>query len=121
MSDQGKAKVLNAMTEYEDLAHYHYTNFSQFLGNKTTSTAVNFQAKNKLAKLNKSQFSELVTDVNDEIDRRKSNSAAYLSFVSDYPVKRNQAREKLSTLNEKRFMDLAADVLGELTRRYPQW
>lgn len=109
------------MIPFEELATFHYNNFTKFLGEKYSSTAANFQAKNKLAKLNKSQFSELATDVNDEINRRMANSADYLPFVNEFPLKRNQAREKLSTLNEKRFMDLAADVLGELTRRFPSW
>jgi hypothetical protein len=108
------------MVEYQDLAHFHYTNFSQFLGKKSSSTT-NFQAKNKLAKLSPAQFSELATDVNDEINRRKSDEDDHLPPVSEYSAKRNLAREKLSTLSTKRFMDLSADVLGELLRRFPEW
>jgi hypothetical protein len=109
------------MVEYQELAHYHFSNFSQFLGPKSSSAADNFQARNKLAKLTSSQFSELATDVNDEIERRKANIDEYLPIMDKYPPKRNQAREKLSSLNERRFMDLAADVLGELLRRFPEW
>ena len=109
------------MASPEELANYHYNNFNNFLGSKSSSTVLNYQAKNKLAKLTKSQFSELATDVNDEIERRKMNTADHLPFINEYPMKRNQAREKLSTLNEKRFMDLASDVLAELISRYPAW
>jgi hypothetical protein len=108
------------MLEYEDLVHQHYTNFTQFLGNRSSSTA-NFLAKNKLAKLSSEQFSELATDVNDEINRRKSKQEDHLPAVNEYSVKRNQARQKLCTLNDKRFMDLASDVLAEILRRFPEW
>ncbi|KAI8986946.1 hypothetical protein BDB01DRAFT_784030 [Pilobolus umbonatus] len=75
-------------------------------------------ARQKLSKLNNTQFHELATDVYDELLRRideRSNP----SMREEFHPRRNQARQKLATLSSSRFRDLASDVYHELKRRYP--
>lgn len=79
-------------------------------------------AREKLTRLNKQQFSELSTDVHDELQRRQDvqQLLPHLPGRDDFHPKRNQARQKLSTLPKSRFRDLASDVFFELERRYPE-
>ncbi|WFD28550.1 component of the polarisome [Malassezia nana] len=79
-------------------------------------------AREKLTRLNKQQFSELSTDVHDELERRQDvqQLLPHLPGRDDFHPKRNQARQKLSTLPKSRFRDLASDVFFELERRYPE-
>eukprot|EP00833_Pecoramyces_ruminatium_P009935 jgi/Orpsp1_1/1183967/evm.model.c7180000087424.1 len=77
-------------------------------------------ARDKLMKLNKSQFQELSTDVYDEMMRRTDEHAyPFLPVRDDFHPKRNQARQKLATLSTNRFRDLATDIYYEIERRFP--
>ncbi|KIJ51216.1 hypothetical protein M422DRAFT_26642 [Sphaerobolus stellatus SS14] len=82
-------------------------------------------AREKLTRLTKQQFSELSTDVYDELMRRNNNKVGnevpFLPLRQDFHPKRNQARQKLATLPIPRFRDLAGDVYFELCRRYPEF
>ena len=73
--------------------------------------------KTKLNKLQKSQFTELLNDVTDEITRRKAQEQPFLPIIETYHPKRNQARQKLATLADKRFADLVCDLFSEVQVR----
>lgn len=83
------------------------------------------KAREKLKKLTKIQFSDLSTDVYDEMQRREHISAdpsnpnlpKYLASQPNYHPKRNQARQKLAALPPSRFKDLVNDVLFEIGNR----
>ncbi|KAI3631946.1 hypothetical protein MIR68_009782 [Amoeboaphelidium protococcarum] len=83
-------------------------------------------ARDKLTRLNGSQFHELSTDVYDEMNRRlipgneNGEKVQFLPVNDSFHQKRNQARQKLATLSMNRFKDLASDVFSELERRYPE-
>ncbi|KAN0062694.1 component of the polarisome [Thecaphora frezii] len=82
-------------------------------------------AREKLTRLSKQQFTELSTDVYDELMRRQNNakngnSTPFLAVRDEFHPKRNQARQKLATLPKNRFKDLASDVFFELERRFPE-
>lgn len=91
-----------------------------------TSTRV-AKAREKLKKLTKIQFSDLSTDVYDEMKRRElvsndPNNASlpkFLASQTNYHPKRNQARQKLAALPPSRFKDLVNDVLFEIDNRIP--
>jgi hypothetical protein len=99
--------------------------------------------------LSKQQFTELSTDVYDELMRRLSNGRSgvgewqptrarariacalaegrpcraempHLAVREEFHPKRNQARQKLATLPKTRFKDLSSDVFFELERRFPE-
>ncbi|KXN72078.1 hypothetical protein CONCODRAFT_69292 [Conidiobolus coronatus NRRL 28638] len=78
-------------------------------------------SKSKLSKLPKNEFLELVTDVYDELIRRKetNNCVPFLPKSSAYHPKRNMVRQKLSTLSQPKFSALAEDVILEITSRFP--
>lgn len=84
--------------------------------------SVSGRAKDKLGRLSQVQFSELCSDVSDEISRRNKDpiELPFLLVRTDFPQKRNQARQKLATLAESRFQELACEIYYELERRYPQ-
>ncbi|KAJ3271005.1 component of the polarisome [Terramyces sp. JEL0728] len=121
-----KAMVLKQQKELSELARQHYRLFTDFLrvdlpqlrsqtGNSRSS------AREKLTRLSKNQFSELSTDVYDELNRRlKDTSVPYLSVNEMYHPKRNQARQKLASLQVGRFKELVSDVFFEIERRFPQ-
>lgn len=80
------------------------------------------KARQKLLKLSQTHFTELATDVHDELQRRISDSPdtpKYLLPKDETHPKRNQARQKLALLSTGRFNDLATDILYDLERRYP--
>jgi hypothetical protein len=81
------------------------------------------KARQKLQKLSRVHFSELSTDVYDELMRRVNPSPHETQFLmarDDIHQKRNQARQKLALLSPSRFNDLASDILYEIERRFPQ-
>ncbi|KAJ3094223.1 component of the polarisome [Phlyctochytrium planicorne] len=107
--------------QYDALRQYleaYLQTQKQQSGSQSTQRA---SAREKLTKLTKQQFSELATDVYDEMKRRQlnSNDAPFLSVRDDLHAKRNQARQKLATLPTSRFKDLASDVYYEIERRHP--
>lgn len=113
----------------QELPHYQQA-LESFLENSqgdltpATSTRV-AKAREKLKKLTKIQFSDLSTDVYDEMKRRESESIdpgnssvpKFLSSQPNYHPKRNQARQKLAALPPSRFKDLVNDVLFEISNR----
>ncbi|OLL23514.1 hypothetical protein NEOLI_001253 [Neolecta irregularis DAH-3] len=107
----------------------HHATLLRFLqeqpGNITlTDEGRSNKARDKLTRLSRAQFSELSTDVYDELLRRgvpaTSANSAFLLPRDHYHPKRNQARQKLASLPTLRFKDLVADVFFELQRRFPQ-
>ncbi|WFD21048.1 component of the polarisome [Malassezia caprae] len=108
------------------LARSYYVELLQFFRTQPARysllTTSRSNAREKLTRLNKQQFSELSTDVHDELQRRQDvqQQMPYLPGRDDFHPKRNQARQKLSTLPKSRFRDLASDVFFELERRYPE-
>lgn len=82
-------------------------------------------AREKLTRLSQQQFTELSTDVYDELMRRITNARTgseipHLAVREEFHPKRNQARQKLATLPRTRFKDLSSDVFFELERRFPE-
>ncbi|KAJ3290305.1 component of the polarisome [Borealophlyctis nickersoniae] len=109
-----------AATHYESLRQYLASYLqSQRSGNNPSNQRSS--AREKLTRLTKQQFTELSTDVFDEMNRRQLNSqeAPFLPVRDDFHPKRNQARQKLATLPSGRFKDLASDVYFEIERRFP--
>jgi acyl carrier protein phosphodiesterase len=95
-------------------------------GNLTPSTSSRVvKAREKLKKLTTTQFSDLSTDVYDEMKRREINRldpdninmVKFLPSQPNYHPKRNQARQKLAALPPSRFKDLVNDVLFEINNR----
>ncbi|WFD24728.1 component of the polarisome [Malassezia equina] len=113
-------------TDASQLARMYYVELLQFFRTQPARhsllTASRASAREKLTRLNKQQFSELSTDVHDELQRRQDvqQLMPYLPGRDDFHPKRNQARQKLSTLPKSRFRDLASDVFFELERRFPE-
>ncbi|KAI8822407.1 uncharacterized protein EV422DRAFT_523906 [Fimicolochytrium jonesii] len=110
-----------AATHYEHLRSYltSYLQSQRDAGNPSNQRT---SAREKLLRLTKQQFSELSTDVFDEMNRRllDSKDVPFLPLRDDFHPKRNQARQKLATLPNSRFKDLASDVFYEVERRFPQ-
>jgi len=112
--------------DVNQLARTYYVELLQFFRTQPARhsllTPSRANAREKLTRLNKQQFSELSTDVHDELQRRQDmqQQMPYLPGRDDFHPKRNQARQKLSTLLKSRFRDLASDVFFELERRYPE-
>ncbi|KAF8645357.1 hypothetical protein AX16_007860 [Volvariella volvacea WC 439] len=76
-------------------------------------------AKGRLATLAIPQFDELVTDIMDEVARRKwKPSEPYLRAEDAMHPKRNEARKMLSALGDDKLRSLASDVQFEMSRRY---
>lgn len=95
-------------------------------GNLTPATSSRVaKAREKLKKLTRIQFSDLSTDVYDEMQRREATRLdpdnpslpKYLASQPNYHPKRNQARQKLAALPPSRFKDLVNDVLFEIGNR----
>ncbi|ANB13802.1 Spa2p [Sugiyamaella lignohabitans] len=117
----------------DTIASYHHT-FCQFTGHYNGiwdgsrgdgnggPSAPGSKARQKLEKLSKVHFSELSTDVYDELVRRVDplpHETEFLAPRDNIHRKRNQARQKLAMLSPSRFNDLASDILYEIERRYP--
>lgn len=113
----------------QNLPHYQRS-LEEFLassqGSLTPSTSSRvMKAREKLKKLTTIQFSDLSTDVYDEMQRRETNksnpndpdSLKFLPSQTNYHPKRNQARQKLAALPPSRFKDLVNDVLFEINNR----
>ncbi|GAC96071.1 hypothetical protein PHSY_003650 [Pseudozyma hubeiensis SY62] len=114
--------------EIKRVGRSHYVELLGFLRShlaKVEQTAPRSNAREKLTRLSKQQFTELSTDVYDELMRRQNNvkngsSQPFLAVRDEFHPKRNQARQKLATLPKNRFKDLASDVFFELERRFPE-
>lgn len=114
--------------EIKRVGRAHYVELLGFLRShlaKVEQTAPRSNAREKLTRLSKQQFTELSTDVYDELMRRQNNakngsSQPFLAVRDEFHPKRNQARQKLATLPKNRFKDLASDVFFELERRFPE-
>ncbi|KAJ1019510.1 hypothetical protein NDA18_005991 [Ustilago nuda] len=114
--------------EIKRVGRSHYVELLGFLRShlaKVEQTAPRSNAREKLTRLSKQQFTELSTDVYDELVRRQNNakdgnSQPFLAVRDEFHPKRNQARQKLATLPKNRFKDLASDVFFELERRFPE-
>ncbi|KAJ3044724.1 component of the polarisome [Rhizophlyctis rosea] len=109
-----------ASTHYESLRQY-LSSYLQSQRNAGGPSNQRSSAREKLTRLTKQQFTELSTDVFDEMNRRQldSRDAPFLPVRDDFHPKRNQARQKLATLPSSRFKDLASDVYFEIERRFP--
>ena len=114
--------------EIKRVGRSHYVELLAFLRShlaKVEQTGPRSNAREKLTRLSKQQFTELSTDVYDELMRRQNNaktgnSTPFLAVRDEFHPKRNQARQKLATLPKNRFKDLASDVFFELERRFPE-
>lgn len=114
--------------EIKRVGRSHYVDLLAFLKShlvKVEQTAPRSNAREKLTRLSKQQFTELSTDVYDELVRRQNsakngNTQPFLAVRDEFHPKRNQARQKLATLPKNRFKDLASDVFFELERRFPE-
>ena len=122
----------------EDHLYEHHRTLTKYLAASApaqdgqTETEPHHRARDKLLRLSTAQFSELSTDVYDELLRREhdrrhppnpadSNYPRFLLPRPHFHPKRNQARQKLASLITVKFRELASDVLFELDRRYPQF
>ncbi|KAJ3015900.1 component of the polarisome [Thoreauomyces humboldtii] len=117
------------MSEPTEVAATHYEHLRSYLqsylqSQRAAGTHSNQRtsAREKLTRLTRQQFTELSTDVFDEMNRRQADSGdvPFLPVRDDFHPKRNQARQKLATLPASRFKDLASDVFYEIERRFPQ-
>lgn len=114
--------------EIKRVGRSHYIELLSFLRShlaKVEQTLPRSNAREKLTRLSKQQFTELSTDVYDELMRRQTNVGTgnvqpFLAVREEFHPKRNQARQKLATLPRNRFKDLASDVFFELERRFPE-
>ncbi|KAI8366072.1 uncharacterized protein BYT42DRAFT_540698 [Radiomyces spectabilis] len=119
----------HSSAHYESAARTYYLELKDYLTETLTKEAAEGvppqrdSARQKLSRLNNSQFQELAMDVYDELVRRQSNGkqVPFLPVRDEFHPRRNQARQKLATLPTSRFKDLASDVFYELSRRYPQF
>jgi hypothetical protein len=109
-----------AAEHYESLRGYLASHIQKLMRESGQVKSKSASARDKLMKLNKSQFQELATDVYDEMKRRTDEHAfPFLPVRDDFHPKRNQARQKLATLSTNRFRDLATDIYYEIERRFP--
>ncbi|KAF8884681.1 hypothetical protein BD779DRAFT_1801636 [Infundibulicybe gibba] len=77
-----------------------------------------YTASLKLTSLSVQQCHELITNVYDELIRRKTDGKVpFLPVRMDFHPKRNQARQKPATLPTPRFQDLCSGVHFEFSRR----
>ncbi|KAI0782976.1 hypothetical protein C8Q75DRAFT_869194 [Abortiporus biennis] len=108
-------------TQYEELDHFFAA--SQKQKGDTRGQESRLHARRKLKYLASPQLLALLTDVFDEVIRRKfeieDGEDQEGSHVSS-PIKRDQARQKLSALSPQRFLDIVGDLHYELGRRYPE-
>ncbi|KAJ3120839.1 component of the polarisome [Nowakowskiella sp. JEL0407] len=79
------------------------------------------QNQQRLKKLSDIQFTELATDVQDEVTRQQEVKLHGFSvhLSTDIQARRLKARDKLASLPEKRFIELANSVVLETERRFP--
>ncbi|KAL1919686.1 uncharacterized protein VTP21DRAFT_1617 [Calcarisporiella thermophila] len=108
-----------------EIARLHYEALRNYLEIDSSRDNIANQrasARDKLSRLTRNQFTELSTDVYDELQRRlkSDKDAPFLPVRKDFNPKRNQARQKLATLPKQRFKDLATDVFYEWERRVPE-
>jgi len=109
-----------AAEHYESLRGFLASHIQKLMRETGQVKSRSASARDKLMKLNKSQFQELSTDVYDEMLRRTDENAfPFLPVRDDFHPKRNQARQKLATLSSNRFRDLATDIYYEIERRFP--
>ncbi|CEH11846.1 SPA2 PROTEIN [Ceraceosorus bombacis] len=111
--------------EIKRVGRIHYQELLTFLRSHLAKgqNGPRSNAREKLTRLSKQQFTELSTDVYDELMRRldkSGNDMPHLAVRDEFHPKRNQARQKLSTLPKTRFKDLSSDVFFELERRFPE-
>lgn len=113
--------------EIRRVGRVHYQELLEFLRSHLLKeqTGPRSNAREKLTRLSKQQFTELSTDVYDELMRRINNARQqtnmpHLAVREEFHPKRNQARQKLATLPKTRFKDLSSDVFFELERRFPE-
>ncbi|PWN31476.1 uncharacterized protein FA14DRAFT_162729 [Meira miltonrushii] len=113
--------------EIKRVAHIHYEELFKFLKSHLAKgqRGPRTNAREKLTRLSQQQFTELSTDVYDELMRRITNARTgseipHLAVREEFHPKRNQARQKLATLPRTRFKDLSSDVFFELERRFPE-
>ncbi|KAE8226084.1 hypothetical protein CF319_g1277 [Tilletia indica] len=129
----------NDQRDIRATAELHYRDLLNFLHSHLAKaqTRPRTTAREKLTRLSKQQFTELSTDVYDELVRRQKASLTlnqspggpappsaippHLEVRPEFHPKRNQARQKLATLPKTRFKDLASDVFFELERRFPEF
>ena len=97
----------------------HFQTLTKIVGDADPSDQKS-TAKDKLAKLSAQQFSELSTDVYDEVVRREVKDFPFLPVDVQFHPKRNQARQKLATLQLARFQELCRDVKWEIEQRFPE-
>ncbi|KAJ7510795.1 hypothetical protein B0H11DRAFT_1033359 [Mycena galericulata] len=110
--------------DYRIVSETHFNEFDRYLAAYLAKAAPNSRstARQKLTRLTIEQFSELSTDVYDELVRRENEKEVpFLPVREEFHPKRNQARQKLATLPVTRFEDLCSDVHWELIRRYPEF
>ncbi|EPY53395.1 GTPase activating protein [Schizosaccharomyces cryophilus OY26] len=102
--------------QYRFLAKYLEPEFFK----EPTLRNANARPREKLQRLSHVQFSELLTDVADELQRRINNDpkVPFLPPVESYHPKRNHARQKLASLAPSRLRDLCMDVYFEVQARY---
>lgn len=103
-------------------AFQQYTETSGVASPRATPNAPGVKARPKLQKLTDIHFTELATDVYDELMRRINpapNEMQHLAPRTNIHPKRNEAREKLSLLSPSRFSDLVSDLQYEARRRDP--
>lgn len=84
-----------------------------------TSTQSNINsAIQKMTFLDDAQFGELLSDLTDELLRRKNNVKLPLSKLQSASTKRNLSRKKLSYLTDEKIEFLIIDCLLVLKHRY---
>ncbi|KII85676.1 hypothetical protein PLICRDRAFT_45018, partial [Plicaturopsis crispa FD-325 SS-3] len=103
----------------ESARHAAFVQFLTGIAHSGLDPNYRTEARGKLSRLSAYQFSELIDNVYDELERRNMKESAPLSSPSDYRPKRAEARAKMCTLPDHRFGDLVAVFLHELRRRYP--
>ena len=97
----------------------HFDTFKKLVGNADIMDQKS-TAKDKLSRLPVQQFTELSTDVYDEVLRREQQNFPFLPVDVQFHPKRNQARQKLATLQMNRFQELCRDVMMDIERRVPE-
>jgi hypothetical protein len=126
--------IYNSQTSTSDQVSHHTAFVTYVAGiDGTSDREASPRAREKLQRLSSVQFTELSSDIYDEVVRRQEYSAYVyhdirqeprLEMVADtlpeifgYHPKRNAARGRLATLRTQRFRDLVNDMLLEIERR----
>jgi hypothetical protein len=121
----------NKPTEYS-LQHMTFVTYLTGIDG-TSDRDSSSRARDKLQRLSSVQFTELSSDIYDELvrrqeyekciyhgvgnDPRSEMAADFLPEQFGYHPKRNSARKRLATLRTQRFRDLVNDTLVEMERR----